>query len=162
MKAVLRIATPLTIGSFILMAATGVLMFFHLDSGLNKDAHEWLSWVFLLGVGLHITRNLPSLQRHLKTKAGIGIVSVFLTVLALSTFAPSEKDGRPPISTILAQLSQAPIESLAVIADLPLEDLQQRLNSQGINVTDSSASLKDLTHGNKEKTMSAIKEIFTK
>lgn len=33
-------ATPLTIGSFLLIAVTGVLMFFHLDSGLNKLAHE--------------------------------------------------------------------------------------------------------------------------
>lgn len=34
--------TPLMAGSFILMATTGILMFFHLDSGLNKTAHEWL------------------------------------------------------------------------------------------------------------------------
>lgn len=37
-------ATPLTIGSFLLMAVTGLLMFFHLDTGLNKAAHEWLGW----------------------------------------------------------------------------------------------------------------------
>ena len=40
-------ATPLTIGSFLLIAITGVLMFFHLDSGLNKLAHEWLGWAMI-------------------------------------------------------------------------------------------------------------------
>ena len=33
-------ATPLTIGAFGLLAVTGVLMFFHPDSGLNKAVHE--------------------------------------------------------------------------------------------------------------------------
>ena len=35
-------ATPLTIGAFGLMSVTGMLMFFHLDTGFNKLAHEWL------------------------------------------------------------------------------------------------------------------------
>ena len=36
-------ATPLTIGAFFLMAATGILMFFHIDRGIISGAHEWLS-----------------------------------------------------------------------------------------------------------------------
>jgi hypothetical protein len=40
-------ATPLTIGTFTLMAVTGMLMFFHADIGLNKTAHEWLGWVMI-------------------------------------------------------------------------------------------------------------------
>ena len=35
-------ATPLTAGAFIVLAVTGLLMFFHLDRGLNHLAHEWL------------------------------------------------------------------------------------------------------------------------
>ena len=42
--------TPIAAGGFLISAVTGVLMFFHLDTGLNKVAHEWLSWVFLGGV----------------------------------------------------------------------------------------------------------------
>ena len=58
-------ATPLTIGSFALMATTGILMFFHLDSGLNKVAHEWLGWAMVAGVALHATVNWAALKRHL-------------------------------------------------------------------------------------------------
>ncbi|NBW51152.1 MAG: DUF4405 domain-containing protein, partial [Betaproteobacteria bacterium] len=46
--------TPAVIGSFTLLSVTGILMFFHLDSGLNKLAHEWLSWIFVIVVVLHI------------------------------------------------------------------------------------------------------------
>ena len=48
--------TPITMGAFGLLAVTGVLMFFHLDSGLNEAAHEWLSWVLLGGVALHAAK----------------------------------------------------------------------------------------------------------
>lgn len=41
MSSLRKWATPLTIGSFLLMGVTGILMFFHLDIGLNKLAHEW-------------------------------------------------------------------------------------------------------------------------
>jgi cytochrome b561 len=53
MKIAREWATPLTIGSFGLMATTGILMFFHLDSGLNKTAHEWLGWVMVAVVAAH-------------------------------------------------------------------------------------------------------------
>ena len=45
--------TPLVAGSFLLMGVTGILMFFHWDSGLNKAAHEWLGWLMIIGVALH-------------------------------------------------------------------------------------------------------------
>jgi hypothetical protein len=32
--------TPIAAGAFLISAVTGVLIFFHVDSGLNKVAHE--------------------------------------------------------------------------------------------------------------------------
>ncbi len=46
-------ATPLTIGVFGLMAATGLLMFFHLDNTLQKTAHEWLGWAMVANTLTH-------------------------------------------------------------------------------------------------------------
>ena len=45
-------ATPITAGAALLLSVTGVLMFFHADTGLNKTAHEWLSWLFLAGTAV--------------------------------------------------------------------------------------------------------------
>ena len=42
-------ATTLTIGSFVLMVGTGLLMFFALDRGLVVVIHQWFSWLFLAG-----------------------------------------------------------------------------------------------------------------
>ena len=59
-------ATPVTVGAFILMATTGILMFFHLDTGLNKEAHEWLGWVMIAGVALHVFSNWKPFTGHLR------------------------------------------------------------------------------------------------
>lgn len=52
--------TPITAGAFLLSAVTGMLIFFHADSGAKKFVHEWLSWVLLAGAGLHVAVNLPA------------------------------------------------------------------------------------------------------
>ena len=45
-----RWATPLTIGAFVFMAVTGILMFFEVRLGIIKVAHEWLSWLMVIAV----------------------------------------------------------------------------------------------------------------
>ena len=64
-------ATPIAAGAFLLSAVTGVLIFFHVDSGLNKAAHEWLSWLLLGGVVLHVLANLGGFKRHFATRGGL-------------------------------------------------------------------------------------------
>ena len=76
--------TPFVIGSFLLMAVTGVLMFFHLDSGLNKSAHEWLGWAMLAAVGLHLVNNMNAFKRYFSQTTGRVVMAVFAVVLAMS------------------------------------------------------------------------------
>src|SRR4029450_10400711 len=42
-------ATKLIIGAFLLMAVTGVLMFFELEHGFVVVVHQWASWILLIG-----------------------------------------------------------------------------------------------------------------
>ncbi len=122
--------TPLVIGTFLLSAVTGVLMFFHADSGLNKAAHEWLSWGLLAGVGLHLLMHKASLFRYFKTRLGLGVVSVFAALLALS-FIPFGGSGEPPFAAPIRMLSEAPLPKLAQVMGLSDADLSERLRLQG-------------------------------
>ena len=99
--------TPITMGAFGLLAATGVLMFFHLDSGLNETAHQWLSWVLLGGVALHAAVNWAGVRRHLAGWKGRAALGVFATVLALS-FVPLGGKGEPPFLPPVRALADAP------------------------------------------------------
>ena len=120
-------ATPITIGAFGLLAVTGVLMFFHLDSGLNKTAHEWLGWVLLGGVAAHLAVNLPAFKRHLTAPRGRAVMAAFALVLGLS-FVPlgGASDG-PPFKAPIQSLAAAPVPVLAQVAGVSTEAMRQRL-----------------------------------
>lgn len=139
-------ATPLAAGAFLLVASTGVLMFFHLDSGLNKEAHEWLSWALLAGVGLHVTSNLSAFKRHLAGRRGQAFVGVFALVLALS-FIPLEEDegGEKPFMAPVRALAGTPIATLAQVANTTPETVMQRLQAAGFKPAAATQSVSDLT-----------------
>lgn len=141
-------STPLTIGSFLLMAVTGVLMFFDLVPGYLSFAHEWFSWLFLIGTGAHMAVNLRPLKKHLQSPWGRANVAIFTTILVVSTFsfgtitAPQLKW---PISNALLE---APLSALADVTRKDHAVLVGKLKTHGITAT-SDQSIKELAikHG---------------
>lgn len=121
-------ATPLTAGAFTLMAVTGVLMFFHLDRGLNHDAHEWLGWGMLIGVGAHVTANFSNFKKHLNTKIGRSIIASCLIVLGLSFISPSQEDRGPGWAPPVVALGKMPLAKLALVAEMTEEEVRTRLS----------------------------------
>jgi hypothetical protein len=92
-----RWATPLTIGAFLLMSVTGVLMFFEVRRGLIKVVHEWLSWMMLLAVGLHATLHWKSFSRYFSQKAALSVIAVFAIITLTAMLLPDNgpKRGGP-------------------------------------------------------------------
>ena len=137
--------TPLVMGAFLLSAVTGVLMFFHLDAGLNKAAHEWLSWAMVDGVALHALLNLPAFKRYFSQTTGLAVMGAFVLVLALS-FVPTGNSGgnEPGFAPPVRALAQAPLLVLAQVAGLSTGDLTARLRAQGLVVSGEQQSVQDL------------------
>jgi len=128
-------STPLTIGSFILMAVTGVLMFFDVVPGYLSFAHEWCSWLFLVGAAGHMAVNYRPLARHLQSSWGRASVAIFGIALVVSMFsfgritAPQLKW---PISNALVE---APLSVLADVTRTEPGDLLAKLKTHGITAT---------------------------
>lgn len=142
-----KYATPLTIGSFAVMAVTGILMFFHLDSGLNKLAHEWLSWAMVAAVALHVVLNWRAFSLYFKRPLAMGLIGVFVAVLGLS-FLPlrgEQKGGRPDFAAVELVVT-APISKLAPLLDADTGTLLARLQAAGIAAS-AEQSLSDLAAG---------------
>lgn len=136
--------TPLVIGAFALTAVTGVLMFFHLDTGLNKLAHEWLSWAMLAAVALHGLLNLPAFKRYFGQKTALVVMGVFALVLALS-FLPAPGGKKPPSWGAPVQaLARAPLPVLAQVLGQSPEALKASLQKAGLLVDNDQQSLQDL------------------
>jgi hypothetical protein len=136
--------TPVTMGAFGLLAATGVLMFFHLDSGLNKPAHEWLSWVLLAGVAGHAVVNWPGLRRHLADRRGRLVLGVAGILLAASFLSVGRGGEGPPFVTSVHALADAPLPLLAQIAHTSPERVRARLAQAGHAPASDTDSVKSL------------------
>ncbi|ODR97611.1 hypothetical protein AUC69_10890 [Methyloceanibacter superfactus] len=48
--------TAVAAALFLIVAASGLAMFFHVGEDLVKEMHEWLAVIFVAAIGLHILR----------------------------------------------------------------------------------------------------------
>ncbi len=153
--------TPVVIGAFTLSAVTGVLMFFHLDSGLNKTAHEWLSWAMVIGVVLHVLLNMPAFKRYLKQTTGRVVIGAFALVLALSFIPAGGTSGSEPgFAPPVRALAKTPITVLAQVAGTSTDELKARLQAQGLTVTSDQQSVADLVGPDLRKQIGAITKVL--
>lgn len=153
-------ATPVAAGAFFLSAITGVLIFFHIDSGLNKFVHEWLSWVLLGAVVLHLVPNFGSFKRHLVTRRGQVLIGLFALILLLSFFSPGGQKSEPPFAPPIRALSASPLTTQAQVARLSPEQLRERLTTAGLKPTSDQQSLADLTGPDMRKQVKIMSTLF--
>jgi Domain of unknown function (DUF4405) len=137
-------ATPPTVGSFFLMAATGVLMVFEWERGPTSVVHQWFSWLFLAGAGGHIAANLRPFKDHLKSGWGRASVAVFMVVLVASFLSWGIITGPQLKRPIERAPVDAPLSALAIVTHTDPDTLTRRLKARGI-IADSRQSIRDLS-----------------
>ena len=154
--------TPLIAGSFLLMGVTGILMFFHWDTGLNKTVHEWLGWSMVLAVALHVTVNFQGFKNMFRTTLGKGILGLFTVILALSFFNLGGGDGNdgPPFKNSVNLLSNASITELSHISHIDEQILLTRLQQAGVNSATPQSSVKQLVGDDLGKQMRTLNSIL--
>ena len=153
-------ATPLTAGAFGLLAVTGVLMFFHLDTGLNKAAHEWLGWVLLAGVGLHLASNFMAFQRYLRMPRSRAVLAGFALLLGLSFLPLGGAGGEPPFVAPLATLAAAPLSVLAAVAGSSPDDMARRLAAAGLPGATASSSVLQLAGPDRKQQIRVLGQVL--
>ena len=154
--------TPLVMGAFLLSAVTGVLMFFHLDTGLNKLAHEWLSWAMVVGVALHALLNLPTFKRYFGQKTALSVMGLFAVLLALSFVSWPGSKTAPPYVAPLQALGRAPLPVLAQVLGQSPEALQANLEKAGLPVDNLQQSLRDLVGPDLKAQMRTLNRLLPK
>jgi len=136
--------TPLVIGTFVLMAVTGSLMFFHLDSGLNKTAHEWLGWAMVAAVLLHLFMNASAFKRYFTQRTGRWVLGASALVLAASFVPLGGAGGKPPFVAPMQALAKAPLSTVAQVAGISTTELRAKLSQAGVASQNDTQSVKDL------------------
>ena len=154
--------TPLVAGSFLLMGVTGMLMFFHWDTGLNKTMHEWLDWAMVIAVGLHVTVNFQGFKNMFRTTLGKSIVGLFTVLLALSFFnlGGGEGKGQPPFMNSVQLLSNASVTELAQISHVDEQTVLNRLQQAGVQSATPQSTVKQLVGDDLGKQMQTLNSIL--
>jgi len=156
--------TPIAIGAFLISAVTGVAIFFHIDTGLAKFAHEWLSWLLLIAVLLHIGANFFGFKRYFSGGRGLTIITASLLIVAAS-FAISGGErgaGGPPQMAPARALARAPLSVLAQVAKISPEELRSRLAKANLPApTSDEQSLSDLTGPDRHKQIHVMADILS-
>lgn len=147
-------ATPLVVGSFLLMGVTGVLMFFHLETTVMKVIHEWAGFVLVAGAGAHLALNWRAFTTYFKRPLAKGIMALGVVVLGL-TFVPgiipglTEGAGLGP-RVVMDAMGNARIEVLAELAGKTPEVLLAQLQAAGIEGAEVGKTAKAVAGGNGE------------
>lgn len=152
--------TPLITGSFLLIAITGVLMFFHIDTGLNKVAHEWLGFVMVFGTILHIMINIKGFKQMFNNTMGKTIVGVFVLVLGLSFINLGGDEKEKPFMIPVKVLAKASIAELAQVSHTDKQVLLDRLKSNGVVISDDTKSIKDVVGDDAHMQMEVLNDVL--
>lgn len=158
MSSLSRWATPLTAASSMIMGVTGVLMFFHLDSGLNVPLHEWAGWLMVLGVAAHIVLNWRPFVTYLKRPLARVILAAGVILLALSFYPAVE--GKHPVDQVMQALSQSDIVTVIALSGQELDRGLQQLAAAGFQA-DENMTLAQLTDGSRGRQMQVINLLFS-
>lgn len=153
-------ATPVTIGAFVLIAVTGVLMFFHLNTGLNKTAHEWLGWFLVIGVLAHVVLNWRPFQSYFKRGMALGIMGVFAAVLVGSFVTLGSSPAELPIRQMMDGMTTAPLSAVAEVAGQDPEAVVASLTASDYPNATADQSISALTGGDMAKSAALLAGIF--
>ncbi len=156
-----KIATPITIGAFVLMSVTGILMFFHANIALNKLAHEWLGWAFVAAGLAHLFSHYRSFFKYLQNPKAIALMAVFIVIL-IGSFFQLTKEMPNPTKSVMKAVNNTPIAALFPLTQKSGEEILANLAAKGFAVRNPEFETIDiLSNGNREKSKEIINIIFS-
>ena len=155
-------ATPLVIGAFLVMAVSGTLMFFHLDSRLNNVAHEWGGWVLVAAGIAHLILNWRAFSCYLKRPLAVGIMGAFAVVLGLS-FVPLDSMANRrgnDVELVMGAIGNASVETLAELSGQTSQEVITAIEETGLADVVATDTVSRLAGGNRERQGAILSAAF--
>ena len=161
MKSLRPWATPLTIAAFFIMAVTGVMMFFHINTTLGKVLHEYASWLMVIGVAVHLVLNWRPFTTYFKRPVAATVVGAGALLLALSflPLGPNTSGIEEMDQIAMGAMMGGQIETLAILAGSDTEIVLAQLGAAGFEARASDTPA-GLAAGDRMKQAEIVTTIF--
>ena len=170
-------ATPLALGAFLVSSLTGAALFFEVDTSTGKAAHQWLGWLLVLAIGLHVSTSWASFRAHLAGTRGRLIAAAFLlfTIGALIPFPEGGDDGDSRGESHAEEdedrsdgwpaaeygLTHAPLRAVAAVAGRDADAVVGALRSAGFREAAAERSIDELVGDDRGRAGEALAVVFS-
>ncbi|PRY97839.1 uncharacterized protein DUF4405 [Marinilabilia salmonicolor] len=137
--------TPFISIVFLVVAITGLLMFFHLFDGYTEVVHEFLGLFFVIFAVFHVIINWKALKIHFKK--GVFFPAA-LAVAVMSILFIVQQHYNPKVDTIvLERIVKAPIDDVFRVLQVDSVEAAKRLEANGISI-DGAATMEEIWTNN--------------
>ena len=154
-----ELATSFTTFLFLVIAITGILMFFHILDKYTKQMHEILGLAFIVVVILHVFFNWKSMKNYFSSRIFFSS-GIIVTIVTLG-FILSTSNEPNPKRAIFESVFNQPIEKTSVLFNHSYVKAKETLENKGIKVEDGK-SIKELAMLNKTSPFKIISILNTK
>ncbi len=143
----LRYATPLITGLFLVSLISGLGLFFHFGPSGFHSMHEILSLVLVVPFVLHLWKNWRAMITYFKHRPmiiGLALSAVTAGFFLIPT--GNAEGGRPMPSqfAVAAQIMTQPLVEVAPIYDQTSDELTAALTAAGYTISSPDQSLSDI------------------
>lgn len=131
-----EIATSFTTLIFLVIAISGVMMFFHFNDMLVKSLHEILGLAFVVVAVLHVFVNWKSMKTYFSKKV---FISASLITLAISSvfIYQSSNNGDNPKVVMMQKVLNAPTAESFKLLNGDYENAIAKLKEKNIKVLEN-------------------------
>jgi hypothetical protein len=148
MPAMRKLAGAVAIGSFAVVAVTGVLMLFRARFGLMTHAHESIGLLMVVGVVAHIIANWKPFCGYFKTTGSLVIIAALFVLGAASLLIPGRTPNRQYTTSTLSAVERSSLSAVAQVAQEAPEALVKKLEAKGIRVSDTQTTIQSIASEN--------------
>lgn len=135
-------------------------MFFHFDINLNKMAHQWVSWVLLAGVLLHIGLHLHMFKKYFYLHHVKWMIGGFVCLLMMSFVIPKPSSEKPAYAASVQVLANSPLNLLALVGNVSTDQVNQKLKTMGYAPKSDAQSLADVIGNDLRMQVKVLSEIL--
>ncbi|MEW8210331.1 MAG: DUF4405 domain-containing protein [Candidatus Thiodiazotropha taylori] len=149
-------STPLIIGSGLVVAISGVLMFFGLHNPIQL-AHEWVGMAFALAIGLHVLNHWGGFKKYFSQPVALGLVgSVALISSAFMVFSLTDAGASPMMS-----IESSSVDEVAPVLNETPRSVVARMETAGLKVEDSTDTIIEIANANDRDPRALMKLLFS-
>lgn len=156
----MRYATPLITGLFVVSLISGVALFFHVGQAYFHGMHEWLSMVLILPFILHLMKNWrPFLNYFRRSPMAIALALSLIACLPFVYQGAMGAAGGNPVMGVVKALEKSTLSAAAPVFGKSPEALKAALEKKGYSVASTDTTLGDVAKASSKESFQLIADL---